>query len=383
MLLGVLCEAGTILNPVVLKLLVLGILALLISGIGGILGGYAMYYWSGKKYNPVIGIAGVSCVPTTAPRWRRNRWDRAFIILPHALGANISGVITSAIFAATLIAFLLPRSAMPATVRLADAPIKVPLPPRHAPSDSAHHNGNRPSVPPKVGAIALISGNHGRYERNVVDDRRQHRRRPQHADPGDPQVAAGHFHQFVGQQAQEAGVLDAGDHDEQADEEEDGDPLHLVEHLGDVLRLVLGRLADVVQQHQQGGASHADRARLQADEARRDERADDEREHGHRLLQQAVIGDRLLLVERHHLRPRLRRRRHPSAPDQVHGDYVNGKDDRYHRAEVDDECVEREPNLRADEDVRRIADQRRRAADVRGQDLREQIGIGVDLQAAR
>jgi Na+-transporting methylmalonyl-CoA/oxaloacetate decarboxylase beta subunit len=66
LLLGVLCEANTILNPVVLKLLVLGILALLISGIGGILGGYVLYYWSGKKYNPVIGIAGVSCVPTTA-----------------------------------------------------------------------------------------------------------------------------------------------------------------------------------------------------------------------------------------------------------------------------------------------------------------------------
>ena len=31
------------------------------------------------------------------------------IVLPHALGASISGVITSAIFAATLIAFLLPK----------------------------------------------------------------------------------------------------------------------------------------------------------------------------------------------------------------------------------------------------------------------------------
>ena len=107
LLLGVLCEANTILNPVVLKLLVLGILALLISGIGGILGGYVMYYWSGKKYNPVIGIAGVSCVPTTA-KVAQKSVGPGVIILPHALGANISGVITSAIFAATLIAFLLP-----------------------------------------------------------------------------------------------------------------------------------------------------------------------------------------------------------------------------------------------------------------------------------
>jgi Na+-transporting methylmalonyl-CoA/oxaloacetate decarboxylase beta subunit len=107
LLLGVLCEAGTILNPVVLKLLVLGILSLLISGIGGILGGYVMYYWSGKKYNPVIGIAGVSCVPTTA-KVAQKSVAPGVIVLPHALGANISGVITSAIFAATLIAFLLP-----------------------------------------------------------------------------------------------------------------------------------------------------------------------------------------------------------------------------------------------------------------------------------
>ena len=107
LLLGVLCEANTILNPVVLKLLVLGILALLISGIGGILGGYVLYYWSGKKYNPVIGIAGVSCVPTCA-KVAQKSVGPGVVVLPHALGASISGVITSAIFAATFIALLMP-----------------------------------------------------------------------------------------------------------------------------------------------------------------------------------------------------------------------------------------------------------------------------------
>jgi len=105
--LGILCEAGTILSPVVLKLLVLGILSLLISGIGGIIGGYAIYYWSGKKYNPVIGIAGVSCVPTTA-KVAQKSVAPGIIILPHALGANISGVITTAIFAAVYVAYLQP-----------------------------------------------------------------------------------------------------------------------------------------------------------------------------------------------------------------------------------------------------------------------------------
>ena len=104
---GVLCEAGTILNPIVVKLLMLGILALLISGIGGIIGGYAMYYLSGKKYNPVTGIAGVSCVPTCAKVAQKS--VIGVVVLPHALGASISGVITSAIFAATFIALLLPK----------------------------------------------------------------------------------------------------------------------------------------------------------------------------------------------------------------------------------------------------------------------------------
>ena len=59
------------------------------------------------RYNPVIGIAGVSCVPTTA-KVAQKSVAPGVIILPHALGVNISGVITSAIFAAALIAFLLP-----------------------------------------------------------------------------------------------------------------------------------------------------------------------------------------------------------------------------------------------------------------------------------
>ncbi|MFC1964190.1 sodium ion-translocating decarboxylase subunit beta, partial [Chloroflexota bacterium] len=64
--LGALLEANTILNPVVLKLLILGIIALLLSGIGGIIGGLFMYKIRKGKFNPIIGIAGVSCVPTTA-----------------------------------------------------------------------------------------------------------------------------------------------------------------------------------------------------------------------------------------------------------------------------------------------------------------------------
>jgi len=106
--LGILCEASTILDPVVLKLLLLGMLALLLSGIGGIIGGYALYFWYKGKYNPIIGIAGVSCVPTTAKVVQKiaTQANPGVMILPHALGASISGVITTAILTGVYVAML-------------------------------------------------------------------------------------------------------------------------------------------------------------------------------------------------------------------------------------------------------------------------------------
>ena len=105
LLLGVLCEANTLLDKSVLILLVLGIFALLMAGIGGIIGGYILYFATGKKYNPTIGIAGVSCVPTCAKVAQKSvsACNPDAIVLPHALGASISGVITSAIFASIFI----------------------------------------------------------------------------------------------------------------------------------------------------------------------------------------------------------------------------------------------------------------------------------------
>ena len=89
-------------------LLVLGITALLLSGIGGILGGYLVYFATGRKYNPVIGIAGVSCVPTTAKVAQKEAFavNKRAMLIPYAMGANISGVITSAILAAIYVTLL-------------------------------------------------------------------------------------------------------------------------------------------------------------------------------------------------------------------------------------------------------------------------------------
>lgn len=109
LLLGTLCEASTILNPTVLTILVLGILALAFSAIGGLVGGWVMYYFHkrrGEDFNPTIGIAGVSCVPTTAKLAQHTAQEENpfAMILPVAMGANISGVITSAIIAGIFVA---------------------------------------------------------------------------------------------------------------------------------------------------------------------------------------------------------------------------------------------------------------------------------------
>ena len=108
LMLGVLCDANTLLDATVLKLLVLGMLALLLSGIGGILGGYVIYFFRKGDFNPTIGIAGVSCVPSTAKVAQKaaGKANAAAFILDYALGANICGVITTAILTGIYITLL-------------------------------------------------------------------------------------------------------------------------------------------------------------------------------------------------------------------------------------------------------------------------------------
>jgi oxaloacetate decarboxylase beta subunit len=105
LLLGVLCDARTILNPKVAILVVLGIVALAISALGAILGGWILYKISKRNFNPVIGIAGVSCMPTTAKIAQKIAMEENpyCMIMPLAMGSSISGLIVSAIAAGVFI----------------------------------------------------------------------------------------------------------------------------------------------------------------------------------------------------------------------------------------------------------------------------------------
>ncbi|MDY3973205.1 Na+-transporting malonate decarboxylase, carboxybiotin decarboxylase subunit [uncultured Veillonella sp.] len=106
LLLGTLCEASTLLNPKVAPLIILGVLALTVSGAVGLLGGYIVYWFKKGDFNPVVGIAGVSCVPTTAKIAQHIAEDEDpfAVIMPVAMGANIAGVIVSAIACGVFIA---------------------------------------------------------------------------------------------------------------------------------------------------------------------------------------------------------------------------------------------------------------------------------------
>jgi len=97
--LGALLGVDIILNPKVLILLVLGVIALTLSGLGGIAGGLIYSKITKEPFNPLVGIAAVSCVPTTAKVAQKcaTQVNKKAMILPFAMGPCVAGVITTAI----------------------------------------------------------------------------------------------------------------------------------------------------------------------------------------------------------------------------------------------------------------------------------------------
>jgi Na+-transporting methylmalonyl-CoA/oxaloacetate decarboxylase beta subunit len=98
--LGALLNVAVVMDSrVLLILLVLGMVALLLSGVGGLITGLIARKLSGGKINPLIGIAAVSCGPSTAKvaQHRAMEVDETIMILPPAMGPRVAGVITTAI----------------------------------------------------------------------------------------------------------------------------------------------------------------------------------------------------------------------------------------------------------------------------------------------
>ncbi len=98
--------ANEFLTVETLGILLLGIIAFSIGTASGILMAKLMNMFSSTKINPLIGSAGVSAVPMAArvSQDMGAREDPQNVLLMHAMGPNVAGVIGSAVAAGMLLA---------------------------------------------------------------------------------------------------------------------------------------------------------------------------------------------------------------------------------------------------------------------------------------
>jgi oxaloacetate decarboxylase beta subunit len=82
-----------------LLILGMGLLAFVLDTMGGVFVGKLMYILSGKKFNPLIGAAGISAFPMSARIVQRVGQEDALdnFLLMHAMGANTAGQLGSVV----------------------------------------------------------------------------------------------------------------------------------------------------------------------------------------------------------------------------------------------------------------------------------------------
>lgn len=102
---GATAEGTAFLAPKTIKIIILGLVAFSFSTVGGLLFGKLLYIITKGKVNPLIGSAGVSAVPMAARVSQREgaKYLPGNFLLMHAMGANVAGVIGSAVMAGFLL----------------------------------------------------------------------------------------------------------------------------------------------------------------------------------------------------------------------------------------------------------------------------------------
>ena len=91
-----------------LAILALGLLAFVFDTATGVLFGKLMNLFSGGKFNPLIGAAGISAFPMAARVVQKeaSREDFSNFVLMHAMGANAAGQIASVVAGGVLLALM-------------------------------------------------------------------------------------------------------------------------------------------------------------------------------------------------------------------------------------------------------------------------------------
>jgi len=97
--------ADQFLVPDTMFIMALGIIAFSVGTASGVIMAKIMNLFPGHKVNPLIGSAGVSAVPMAARVSNKvgMEYDRTNMLLMHAMGPNVAGVIGSAVAAGVLI----------------------------------------------------------------------------------------------------------------------------------------------------------------------------------------------------------------------------------------------------------------------------------------
>lgn len=105
---GATMDGAAFLKPQTLMVLGLGLLAIALDTVMGVLFGKLMYFLSGGKINPLIGAAGISAYPMAARvvQTEGRRYDTHNWLLMHAMGANTGGQVGSIMAAGIMLSVL-------------------------------------------------------------------------------------------------------------------------------------------------------------------------------------------------------------------------------------------------------------------------------------
>ncbi|OPX92779.1 MAG: Glutaconyl-CoA decarboxylase subunit beta [Syntrophorhabdus sp. PtaB.Bin006] len=95
-------------KPQTLIILALGLLAICLDTVFGVIFGKILYIVTGGKVNPLIGAAGISAFPMSARVVQKEgqKWNKKSYLLMHAMGANAGGQVGSVMAAAVMLSVL-------------------------------------------------------------------------------------------------------------------------------------------------------------------------------------------------------------------------------------------------------------------------------------
>jgi carboxybiotin decarboxylase len=95
-------------KPTTIVILALGLVAICLDTVCGVLFGKILYYVTGGKVNPLIGAAGISAFPMSARVVQKEgqKYNRKNYLLMHAMGANAGGQVGSVMAAAVMLSVL-------------------------------------------------------------------------------------------------------------------------------------------------------------------------------------------------------------------------------------------------------------------------------------